>query len=169
MPDTKAVETQEAEPEAKESPKAKVLGSIKSARLHFGRVKPVQSVHRTMFADIPAGTDFKTVLRPEYWAHQTRELRPLDLIEMFCEDGTWEALCRVMQVGEVEAKLSPIYFVQHETQSADDSDEYEVKYISPSIRYVVRRRDTNAILKDHLQTKSAAYDWLQRHLKDMKA
>ena len=105
-----------------------------------------------MFADIPAGVDFQTTLQPQFWAHQASDFKPLDLIEMMCEDGTWEAMCRVMHVGKVEVSISTIYYVEHESASEIDNDEYEVKYISPSVRYAVRRIDTQETLKDHFQT-----------------
>jgi len=61
------MEAQEIEvPKAEPKAEAKVLGPIKAARLHFGRVKLANQARRELFADIPAGVDLKMALQPCY-------------------------------------------------------------------------------------------------------
>ncbi len=150
-------------------PKAKVLGPIKLARLHFGKVKLAVQARRELFADIPAGTDFETTFNPEYWAHHVREIRPLDTIEMFCEDGSWEAKCRVMYVGEAEVKLSKVYYVEHgATADVDASETYGIKWKGPGAQWCVVRKDDGKVIQDKLYPKDKAQTYLTNYLKSMR-
>ena len=139
-------------------------------RLHFGRLKLATGTYRHHFADIPTGTDPAMLLEPDYWEHLSRVIRPLDKIEAFCEDGTWEAMFRVMFVGRAEIRLSPIYEVHHDQTKAGDlsSDLHEVRWISPSKKWGVVRRDTGAVIRDELYPKSQAVAFLQHHLSKLK-
>lgn len=137
------------------------------AALHFGRLKEARSTRRRWWADIPAGTAFETILQPDYWRHQVRAgIKPLDLIEALCEDGTWEALLRVMFVGRVEVQLSKIYYVEHkEADEAVDSDDYEVHWKGPVLKWVVRNKSNGAVIKDRLFPKTEALTFLRNHLR----
>ncbi|KKM04207.1 hypothetical protein LCGC14_1766540, partial [marine sediment metagenome] len=150
-------------------PKAKVFGPIKSSRLHFGRLKQTSAAHKDHFADIPAGVDFKTALQPSFWAHHVRDLRPLDTIEMFCEDGSWEALCRVMYVGEAEANLKKVYYVEHgATEEVSASEAYEVKWKGPGAQFCVVRKEDGKVIQDKLYPKDKAQAYLANYLKSMR-
>ncbi|HDZ73697.1 MAG TPA: hypothetical protein ENH55_13210 [Aurantimonas coralicida] len=143
---------------------------VQAARLHFGRLKEAEHARRTLFADIPAGTEIATILEPGYWAHHTASIRPMDLIEAFCEDGSWEALLRVMFVGRVEVRVSPIHVVQHEQADVADltSDLYVVKWRGPGAKWGVLNRDTGEVIKDRFYPKSQAVAYLRDHLRKMK-
>lgn len=158
----KTVET----PEVKEETKAKVLGPIKAARLHFGKLKQISAAYRPLFADIPAGVDFNTALRPSFWAHHVRDIRPLDTIEMFCEDGSWEALCRVMSVGQAEVNLSKISYAEHGTAEPDVfSETYELRWKGPVLKWCVVRKEDGMVIADKLYPKAEAQARLANHLK----
>lgn len=175
MPQAKKTDDILEDLEAKEAPKEitkSVVHSFKpqEARLRMGRVKASTHARRHLFADITAGTEPATLLDPGYWAHYAREMRPLDLIECLCEDGSWEGLFRVMFVSTAEVRLSPIYIARH-TDGAGrvESDIWEVVWVSPSVKYAVRRKDTGTTIKDHLFPESAAYNYLRQHLAEMRS
>lgn len=140
-------------------------------RLHFGRLRLAEQVRTLHYADIPAGLKLEDVMKPAFWAHYTREMRPNDLIETVCEDGTWEALLRVMFISTAEVVLSKVYHVVHDKASADEmsTDVHEIKWISPQVKYAVVRKDNGTVIKDHLYPKDQAIAYLQQHMKSIAA
>ncbi len=147
-------------------PKAKVLGPIKASRLHFGKLKQISASYRPLFADIPSGVAFETTLNPDFWAHHIREIRPLDTIEMFCEDGTWEAKCRVMSVGQAEVHLSKISYVEHADIKGEAlSETFVLAFKGPVLKWCVVRSDDGTIIAEKFFPKSEAQTYLANHLK----
>ena len=147
------------------------LGAVgNETKLHFGKVEAAVKMRNHWFATIPAGTVLETILEPAYWAHYARDrIRPMDLIEAFCEDGSWEALLRVMYVGKIEVNLSIISRVQHDQPVNDaDADIYYIKWVSPSVKYAVKRRDTDEVVQSGFFPKSKAIDYMRRHLAKLK-
>ena len=160
-------------PAEEKKPRAPVPATPRPARgaqIHFGRVKEAVGARNHYFIEIPTGIDIATVLEPGYWAPCVSKFRPMDLLELFCEDGTWEALARIMFVGRAEVRLSTIYVVEHEKADAADlvSDLHEVVYKGPGVKYCVVRRDTGAVIKDHLWPQSEAVAFLRDHLRKVK-
>lgn len=139
------------------------------SKLPGGRIKGASHARVVHFADIPARTEPERLLDPSYWAHYTDIVRPLSQIEAFCEDGSWEGLFRVMRVGTAEILIKPLYIVRYDEQHAtDDSDMFEVRWVGPTINFAVVNRHTGAVVADHLFPESAAYEYLRRHLSEMK-
>ena len=151
-------------------PQANILKMPITGKLHMGRVNEVGHKRRALFADIPAGTNIEALMEPSYWAHHARDIRPLDLIEAFCEDGSWEALFRVMFVSNAEVRLSPIYEVRHEKENrvSPDGASHVVMWKGPAMKFAVIQTDTKAIIKSGFYPRSEAEDFLANHLKDLK-
>lgn len=163
-----AVET-EAPPvkpaKAKEEPKPRFRLDLK-AKLQAGRLSPAGSRRNPWFVELPAGTTPEQIMVPGYWAHYVHKLAPLDLIEVFCEDGSWEWLYRVMFVGGGEVRLSPVGAITRHDRADEepDSDLYDVKWISPVNKYGVVNKATGAVIKDRLYPKAQAIGYLREHL-----
>lgn len=139
-------------------------------RLHFGRLQAVGHARREMAADIPAGTTLETILEPSYWAHHTRDLRPGDVIEAICEDGTWEASLRVMFISTAEVKSVVRWKAEYDmVEPGIDSDTYEVRWINIGKKYGVVRRDDGSVIKDGFYPIEQAHGFLKSHLSEMRA
>ncbi len=140
--------------------------------LHGGKFGLLQGKRNEWFADIPAGTTLETILHPTYWVHIiSKQVRPLDKIEAFCEDGSWEAKLRVMYVGRTELMVSLIYSAEHDQSTAEEdapNEEFEVAWLGPSLQFVVRRKDNHAVVKDHLYPKGEALTFLRNHLQTLR-
>lgn len=142
---------------------------VSKPRLHFGRLKTAAGARNDHFVEVPHGVNLATILVPDYWANVATRLRPMDRIEAFCEDGSWEALLRVMFTTANEARLSVIYAVEHEPGAARAiSDVYEVRWKGPGAMWAVVRSDTGAVIKDHLFPQAAAVAYLRDHLMQIK-
>lgn len=160
-----------AEAKPKEEPKVTTLKLERDSRLHFGRLQEAEQARRHHFADIPAGGKVDDLLDPKYWRHHVKVIRPLDLIEAFCEDGSWEAMFRVMFVGANEIRLSTLSIVEHEDPAdvAPLSEDYDVTWKGPVAKYAVVNKQNGMIIKDRLYPKSEAVAFLKNHMGRMKA
>ena len=138
--------------------------------INGSRFKEAGFVRQHYVADIPSGVDLKTVLTSDYWKHVAPQLRPLDLIEAINEDGSWEAMLRVMYASPTEVKLDVIFKRERavEAPTADKDSAYRIAWISPGAKFGVFNKDGNVPIKDHLYPKSAAYDYVKEHLREMR-
>lgn len=140
-------------------------------KLHFGRLKEVVHARNEYFAEIPNGTTIEDILKPEYWAHYAKDkLRPLDVIECFCDDASWECSLRVMYVAKTEVKMSLRWKVAHDNVLPEETetDVHEIKWHGPTAQFAIVRKDNNEVLKDRLYPKSEAAAYLKRHLEQMQ-
>ena len=141
-------------------------------RLHMGRMQPATGARQHLFIDLPAGTEPNDLLDPGYWAHYSQGVRPSDLLEVFCEDGSWEGLYRVMFVSSAEVKIVPIYVSQHGDAGAegasDSSDTHHVVWKGPTRKYAVARKDSGEVIKDALYPKSEAFQYMHHHLASLR-
>ena len=149
---------------------AEKVSAVSQSKLHFGRLKEIEHVRRDWFMDVPAGVVLDDVLKPGYLAHYTKTLRPLDRIEAFCEDGSWEAMLRVMFVGQVEVKTRVISVLNTvETDNvAPLSDAYDIIWRGPVLRFCLISTVSREIIKDRLYQRAEAIQYLRQHLQTMK-
>lgn len=140
-------------------------------RLHFGRLKEAEQARRVWHADVPIGTVLNTVLESNYWAHYAKTIRPLDLIEVVCEDGSWEALLRVMFVGQTEIKTRIAFRPEYNAAEVEvpPSADYDIVWKGPVLKWAITNRANNEIVKDRFMPKSEAFNYLSQHINAMKA
>lgn len=148
--------------------KSKLNGS--PPKLHPGRLSTLESVERQWHAELPAGTTPEDIMKPEYWAHLARTIRPMDTIKVFCEDGSWEGLYRVMFVSTAEIRISECWSKSHETiDMKAESESHEIKWISPTKKFGVIRKDDGSVIQDGFYPKEQAQAYMLRHLKELRA
>ena len=106
------------------------------------------------------------VSNPAYFAHVAKQLSFGDKIEVMAEDGSWyrEVVVRATGLNEViTGLLSHVDFSgPAETESPDMP--YEIKYRGPHRRYSIIRKSDGEAIRDDLQTKEAAGQWLKNHM-----
>lgn len=126
----------------------------------------------------PHGTPIEAILDPEYWAHITKQLRPLDRIEMVSEDHAWFAELIVLRVADVSAKVKltnlvrlqdvPVVQVAPEPP-APANQAFKIEWKGNNKRFTVIRESDKAALKDGFASKDEAAQWLEAHLTEMAA
>ena len=139
------------------------------ATLHFGRLQPLENGERSYLADIPAGVTLDTVRQPHFWAHHARGLKPNDLIRAKCEDGSWWADLAVMFVSPTEV-LVEVYHHRafgSATMEAMQSDQHEIVWKGPGLKFCVIHKKTGAIVRDRLYPKDLAVAYLAEHMKKL--
>lgn len=129
--------------------------------LQVGKVQLATSVWRTHAVIVPAGTDIETVMVPSYWKHHVNAVSGNDIIEVVAEDGTWEASFRVRMTGPGEVHLALRSKLEYDTEEMlEPNDTYTVKWISPPLKWGVRRQDTNEIVKSGFAQKEQAIRYM---------
>ena len=93
----------------------------------------------------------------------------MDKIEVFCEDGAWEGVLRVMFVSPTDIKVNVISKVSYDIEEqASETDTHAIVWKGPAVQYAVIRKDTKTVLKDHLYPKEKAYEYLRSHIKQVE-
>jgi len=141
---------------------------FKSA-LHMGRCSPSGHKWNRYDVTIPAETNPEDLLDPHYWRHYGALLKPSDILECFCDDGSWEASYRVMFVSRAEVKLSLRgEVVRHDKTPDEESDTHEIKWGGPAVKFRIQRKDTGEVIRDGLYPKSEAYNFMRQHLQSIQ-
>ena len=114
----------------------------------------------------PTGTTREDMLKPIFWSHVARRLRPLAEIRAIPKDGKWYGVYLVLYSDHLQAKLKELSFHNLEAIEEPDitSDPYIVEWISPPVKYGVRRKADKHVVKDGFPTKEQAIAWKAQNL-----
>lgn len=140
---------------------------ISEARFHEA------TFNRNVWSIIPEfGTTKEDILRPEYWAHISIKLKPMDKIEVVFEDMSQYIELMVVDSGRVWTKvvvISEKMLENVEQELPKELKQFEVKWQGPHNKYVVVRLKDNEILKKEISSKEEATLWLQNYRKTLAA
>lgn len=108
------------------------------------------------------GTTLADMVKPEYWAHVAKYLKPGFRIEVMPEDGAWFAELYVRAVKEQAAVvhvLRAVTFDEAEPASAD-AQSYYAKFCGPVAKWRVMRKSDNHVMAEGLETRPQAEQWI---------
>lgn len=120
------------------------------------------------------GTTLDEMLKPEYWAHVARDMKPWQRIEVRAADKSWMAELVVLVVKPFAVKVVVLDKFEFEAKSVaaaaniDVPEGYELKYRGKAGWSVIRLSD-NEILQEKEASKAAASIWLEGFLKELAA
>jgi hypothetical protein len=122
-------------------------------------------------ADAAKGDTLADLMRPDYWSHVARNLRPKDRIEVVCEDNSYFAELYVIDAGTNWANVSLLryeVFAENEANHGVAKDpEYKISHGGNYHKWRVTRLSDGEVLKSQLPTEKAAQDWLFEHRKSL--
>lgn len=136
------------------------------------RVKLAEHVRQFWHVTTPEGVSVEDIVRPGFWAHVVRQLRPLDRIEVISETGEFFADLLVEKVATGNVTVTPLNVVRRDAAPAEtgvELEDYRIEWKGPHHKFAVVRKADNAKLIDGLSPKSAAVKWAQDHSKAMAA
>ena len=138
----------------------------KLAQADFSLTESVQVSHT---AYPPVGTTREDVLNPLFWSHVAKSMRSSDTINVLPKDGAWYAEFLVIYADQIQAKVKELnYWVLEEIKESDlETELYQVKWISPPVKWGVVRKADKHVVKDSFPMKIEAVKWMQEHLKAM--
>src|SRR3990167_6885087 len=114
----------------------------------------------------PVGTTREDMLNPIFWSHVARKLKSLTEIRAMPKDGLWYGVYLVLYADQQQAKLKELSFHSLEVleEPGTAADPYTVEWISPPVRYGIRRKADKHVMKDGFQTKDQAIAWKMQNL-----
>lgn len=115
------------------------------------------------------------LMRPEYWAHHSKDLRPRDELVCYADDGAFRVELLVIDCARTWAKVQLLssHDLTQKTQSGKASgieiqaflDEHEIKHRGP-LKWGVLRRSDKSVLVEGLETKEGATAWLEKRARE---
>ncbi len=131
-------------------------------RLTPPRLKLAEFVRSPYRVAPEAGTSIDEVMAPDYFAHVAQHFRPGDKLEIMPDCMSWYAEALVVDATKLSCRttllVGPVALDAGERVLA--SDAYEARWISPALRYGVRRKDDGAYVQKNLATKADAEQWI---------
>lgn len=114
----------------------------------------------------PAGTTREDVLDPVFWAHVAKNLRPMSEIRIMPKDGAWYGVYLCLYADRTQAKIVELsYHPMSSIKEEVTASGYEVKWISPPVKWGVIRLADKENVKDGFPTKEEAQKWLANYQK----
>lgn len=120
------------------------------------------------------GTMPEDLLKPQYWAHVANKLKPLDVIQVRAEDGSYYAQMLVRDRGRSWVKVAflpgyPLMFQDIVNVPAMDvGGEFEVVWKGPQNKFRVVRKSDNHTMKEGFTDKESARKWVVEHIKTLE-
>ena len=137
------------------------------------RLKLAEYVRNVYGATPEPGITLDDMVRPEYWAHVARTLRPGDRIEVCPDDRSWFAELFVVSQSDTDVRVAVLRSTKIELPEVKplvqrsapkpgqkDDSSYEVKHRGAAGWSVVRKVD-KAVVFEGGQSRRAAEDWLE--------
>ena len=139
------------------------MGTLRESA--FAQAKQTRMVYT---AQLAAGTSLEEALKPEFWVHIAKKLRPCDQIELIPEDMAFYAKAIVIDADSLSATLKVIERVSLEEEagkvSSIDQTEHEVRWGGPHDKFRVVRKSDGAVLARGFTSKATAF----QHINNMK-
>lgn len=134
---------------------------------HSGRFQLAEHIIQGWAVMVEDKTTIEDVLKPEFFAHVARALRPFAKISVLADDGTWYAELLVKSAGSNWANVVPLQIVDLRGVAAAvvPADAYAVGFGGPHHKWrVIRNSDSELVSKGH-ESEALAKAWLVDHLK----
>lgn len=100
------------------------------------------------------------LLKPTFWAHVARTLRPFDRIEVMAHDGSWYAELIVRSTTSLDATVGLIKFTEFVEPPVSGADDYDVVWKGPAAKFCIIRIEDKVRVKDGFENKELAAAWL---------
>jgi hypothetical protein len=140
-------------------------------QLATDRIQLAQHMRNVWYVTPEHGTPIEALLEPQYWAHISAKLKPRDRIEVDAEDGSYFVELRVEDAGRLFAKVVILrrcdFSAAAEPQG--ESAEYKIGWAGPHAKWRIVRTKDKGLVKDGLETRQAAEQYLVSHAKAMAA
>lgn len=125
-------------------------------------LKEAEYQRKVFYIQLEADTTLDDVLRPAFWAHVARRLKPRARIEVHPADGSWFAELIVLAASHISASVAVLNKV--DLAAADltgDILDHEVKHRGRAGWSAVRKSD-HMVVVEGLPSKQAVIDWLKK-------
>lgn len=120
------------------------------------------------------GQTVEDALESDFWSHVTKRIRPYDTFRLIAEDGAYVAEIIATTAASTFVKMVEMWRWERDDSSeaavADEGPQVAyVKYRGPSLRWCVLRSADHEPLKENLQEKPDAENWLRQYIATITA
>ena len=141
-------------------------------QINPNRIKQAEYERTVYVVTVEMGTTKEDLEAPSFWAHFAAKFRPWDRLEVRCDDGSFYAEYLVLACDRVWAKVHRLSHVTLTTSDISQTqaalqDGLEVKYRGPHLKFGVVRKQDGAVLKEGMQTKQEADQYLSEYRKNV--
>jgi len=110
------------------------------------------------------GHTIRDCLEPGYWAHIAQQLNPYDHIEARAEDGAWVCEFIVLACDRSWAKVQLLWECQlASTEMPKGVLRHEAAWKGPQRKWVAIRLSDRQMLKEGMNSRQEALDWIRQH------
>jgi len=139
-------------------------------QLATDRIQIAQHMRNVWYVTPEHGTPIEALLEPQFWAHVSAKMKPRDRIEVDAEDGSYFVELRVEDAGRLFAKVVVLRRVDLQpTEQAEQPADYKIMWAGPHAKWRIVRAKDKGLVKDGLETRTAAELYLASHAKAMAA
>ena len=130
-----------------------------------------ESVQASYTAMPQVGTTREDVLKPAFWVHVAKYLKPMTEIRVLPKDGSWYGRYLVLYVDSIQARVKELEFhvLEEVAEAQDDSGPYAIKWSGPAAKFRIVRKADGKILKEGFGTRGEAAAWMFANTKAIAA
>lgn len=110
-----------------------------------------------------AGHTREQVTAPEYWAHQSSKHRVGDIIEVYCEDGSYYGELLVTACEKNYSKVHVLSWHELDGKAVMSDAKFRVEFKGPVKKHCVIRVSDSAIVHEGISSKDDAVRWLEEN------
>lgn len=139
-------------------------------QLATDRIQIAKHMRNVWYVTPEHGTPVEALLEPQFWAHVSAKMKPRDRIEVDAEDGSYFVELRVEDAGRLFAKVVVLRRVDLQpTEQVEQPSDYKIMWAGPHAKWRIVRSKDKGLVKDGLETRTAAELYLASHAKAMAA
>ncbi|MER2514529.1 MAG: hypothetical protein ABTQ25_19305 [Nitrosomonas ureae] len=151
---------------------AELVNNAKFNPLSPTRMPTRSNVKRTDWdVIVTPDTKLEDLLQPSYWTHVAGSTfqGPVNYVDVHWEDKSQLARLYVLQYDKTSAKMGTLEYYEFEkSEDINFPEKYFVEWTGPITQYRVIDKETKAILRDRIPTKTSALDFINEQQKRMK-
>lgn len=135
----------------------------KEVRIMPARFQLAEHARNVYVITVEENQKKEDVMNPDYWAHIAGKLRQYDEIMVRSDVGAFYGHLLVVACERTWAKTAVLSWVVLEEGNVSEQEptDYRVEYKGPYKKFCVIRVEDSALLKDEIQTKKEANQWVE--------
>lgn len=130
-------------------------------RTQANRFRLAEGMRNVWYVSVESGIGWKDIMKPEFWTHVAKSLRPGDIIEVMEESSLYYGRVLVRNVDRVSAVVQQLDFydlTKAPMGEAAKEESYSIEWKGPIRKHAIMRG--NAVVAEGFGSKEEA----QKHL-----
>lgn len=135
-------------------------------RIMEGELQTAEYARSHFVLTAPPGSTPEDFLEAETFAHVAgRKVKANDILEVWAEDRTWRAEIVIVECREMVVQAALLQRNDFQPVTGKEYEAFDPQYAGPTARWRVLRKSDRAVMVDKLESKSAAFAWIEQNAK----